>query len=102
MLRAIIRVAAPEAVELISYQIPTFYYLGGLVAFHAAKNHCSFHLMSPSVLNAFRNELKSYDMTKATIHFSVDKPLPTEVVKKIVKARIEENEVRHGRRKKPA
>ena len=66
------------------------------MAFHATENHCSFHLMSPVLLEACKDELKSYDTTKATIHFTADKPLPAELVKKLVLARIEENETRSG------
>jgi uncharacterized protein YdhG (YjbR/CyaY superfamily) len=99
-LRKIIKAAAPKADEIISYRIPTFVYYGPLVGFHATKNHCSFHLMSPSVMNRHKDELKPFDTTTATIHFSPDKPLPVSLVKKLVQARIEENEARHNHRKK--
>jgi uncharacterized protein YdhG (YjbR/CyaY superfamily) len=91
-LRSTIKTIAPKAVEKISYQIPTFNYLGPLVGFAAFKNHCSFYVMSHEVMNMFKEELKSYDTATATIRFSADKPLPELLVKKIVKARIEENE----------
>jgi len=93
-LRKVIRTAAPKAVETISYRIPTYKYHGMLVGFAAFKNHLSFFVMSPSLMEAHRDELKAYETAKATIHFTADKPLPAALVKKLVKARIEENEAR--------
>ena len=97
-LRKMIKAAAPKAEETISYQIPTFKHEGGLVGFAAFKNHCSFFVMSVSVMNAHRDILKTYDTAKSTIHFTADKPLPAALVKKLVKARMAENEA--GRRGK--
>jgi uncharacterized protein YdhG (YjbR/CyaY superfamily) len=91
-LRRTIQAAAPEAEEVISYQVPTFKLGRPVVAFGAAKNHCSLYVMSAAVMDARRDELKGYDTTKGTIHFSAGKPLPTALVKKLVKARIRENE----------
>lgn len=65
-----------------------------LVGFAAFKNHLSFFVMSPSLMDAHKDELKAYDTAKATIRFQADKSLPTALVKKLVKARIEENEAR--------
>jgi len=97
-IRAAIRSAVPrEATEAITYRIPTFKYNGGLVAFAAFSNHCSLFPMSYAVIGAFKKELKGFEVSKGTIRFPVDKPLPTTLVKKIVKARIAENE----RRKRP-
>lgn len=93
-LRKVIKAAAPKATETVSYQIPTFKYHGMLVGFAAFKNHLSFFVMSPFLMDAHRDELKAYDTAKATIRFQADKPLPTALVKKLVKARIEENEAR--------
>ena len=91
--RAMIRSAAPrEATEAISYRVPTFKHKGSLVAFAAFPNHCSFFPMSNSVMEAFQSELRGYHTSKGTIHFPVDKPLPAALVKKLVKARIAENE----------
>jgi len=101
-LRQIIRAAAPEATEVISYQIPTFKHHGPLVAFAAAKDHCGFYVMSPKVMRAHAAELKNYDTATATIRFPADKPLPAVLVEKLVKARIKENEAsvkKPGRRK---
>jgi uncharacterized protein YdhG (YjbR/CyaY superfamily) len=93
-LRKTIREAAPEATETISYGVPTFKHHGGLVGFGAGKSHCSFYVMSPSLMTAHEDELKGYDTSKGTIRFSPDKPLPSSLVKKLVKARIKENEAR--------
>jgi len=91
-IRKMIREASPHAEEGISYQIPTFKYLGPLVGFGASKNHCSFYPMSSSTIKAFKDELKEYDTATGTIRFPHDKPLPARLVKKLVKARMKENE----------
>jgi uncharacterized protein YdhG (YjbR/CyaY superfamily) len=90
-LRRAIREAAPGDEEFISYQIPTYRYHGPLVAFSAAKNHSSFHLMSPSLMQAHRDEIGPSGSTAATIHFTADKPLPVALVKKLVRERVAEN-----------
>jgi uncharacterized protein YdhG (YjbR/CyaY superfamily) len=91
-LRRIIRSAAPKATEGISYQIPTFTYNGPLVSFAAFPNHCGFYLLSPAVMNAHKAELQKYEPSKGTIRFPASKPLPAALVRKLVKARIAENE----------
>ena len=98
-LRKTIKVAAPQAVEKISYRMPMYSCLGMLVGFAAFKNHCSL-FMSPSVLEAHKDLLKRYDTSKGTIRFPVGKPLPATLVKKLVKARIKENEARVKKRKR--
>ena len=91
-LRATIRTAAPEAVELINYGVPMFRFAGkNLVAFAAAKHHCSFYVQSPAVMEAHAEELKGYDTAKGTIRFTPEKRLPGELVQKLVLARIAEN-----------
>jgi uncharacterized protein YdhG (YjbR/CyaY superfamily) len=98
--RAAIRSAVPpEATEAITYGIPTFKYQGSLLAFGAFKNHCSLFPMSMAVIAAFKNELQGFHTSKGTIQFPQDKPLPAALLKKLVKARIAQNEER-GRRKK--
>jgi uncharacterized protein YdhG (YjbR/CyaY superfamily) len=93
--RKTIKAAAPKAIEVISYQIPTFKMDGRpLVGFAAFKTHCSFFPMSSSVIEAYKDELKQYVTSKGTIRFALDKPLPAALVKKLVKARIEENKAR--------
>jgi uncharacterized protein YdhG (YjbR/CyaY superfamily) len=95
--RAAIRSAVPpEATEAISYGIPTFKYKGPLVWFAAFSNHCSL-FPTASVIEAFKNELKGFATSKGTIHFPTDKPLPTALVKKLVKARVVQNESKKRR-----
>lgn len=94
-----IRAAAPEAEEIISYRIPTYKYLGPLVHFAAFKNHCSFYGVSKSIFRLFEKELEPFKIAGTTIHFTPAQPLPATLVKKIVKARIRENEVLQGAKK---
>jgi uncharacterized protein YdhG (YjbR/CyaY superfamily) len=75
-LRKTIRVAAPMATEGISYGIPAFKHRGALVWFAAFKDHFSFFPMSPKVIEEHEEELKSYDLSKGTIRFPTDEPLP--------------------------
>ena len=98
-LRRTIKAAAPKATEDISYGIPVFKHHGMLVGFAAFETHCSFFVMSPSVMKKHARELKSYDTSKGTIRFQTNKPLPTSLVKKLVKARLQENESRLRKRK---
>ena len=93
-LRTTIKSVAPKAQEKISYRMPLYFCLGYLVGFAAFKNHCSFFVMSYRVMGMFKKELKPYRKATATLHFTVEKPLPVSLVKKIVKARIEENEAK--------
>jgi uncharacterized protein YdhG (YjbR/CyaY superfamily) len=91
-LRNTIRAAAPKATEVISYQIPAYKHHGLLVGFAALKDHCTFHIMSTEVTRAYAFELKGYKIGKASIRFAPYKPLPVSLVRKLVKARIAENE----------
>ena len=91
-LRKTIKAAAPKAEECISYGLAAFKLDGKpLVALGATANHCAFYLMSGSTVEAHEDELKKYDTSKGTIRFPADKPLPPGLVKKLVKARMEEN-----------
>jgi len=91
-LRKTIKAAAPKAEECISYQLPAFRLNGMLVGFGATKKHCAFYLMSSTTVEVHKDELKGYDTSKGTIRFQADKPLPVALVRKLVKARIAENE----------
>ncbi|NWG10295.1 DUF1801 domain-containing protein [Candidatus Bathyarchaeota archaeon] len=91
-LRRVIRESAPEAEETISYGIPTFDLNGKhLVHFAAYKNHVGFY-PTPSPIEAFKKELSSFKTSKGTVQFPFDKPIPFDLVKKIVKFRVKENE----------
>jgi uncharacterized protein YdhG (YjbR/CyaY superfamily) len=99
-LRQLIRDTAPMAEEVISYGIPAFKYEGMLVGFGAARNHCGFYVMSPATMIAFQKELEGYDTATATVRFPADKPLPAALIKKLVKARVKENEALTAAKKK--
>jgi uncharacterized protein YdhG (YjbR/CyaY superfamily) len=97
-LRATIGSVVPkDATEAISYGMPSFQYKGGLVAYAAFKEHCSFFPMSGRLVEEFAAELKGYKTSKGTIQFPVDKPLPAGLVKKMVKARIAQNEAKKAK-----
>jgi uncharacterized protein YdhG (YjbR/CyaY superfamily) len=92
-IRAVIRSVAPaEATEALSYGMPAFKYKGSLVGYAAFANHCSFFPMNSSLVDDFADELKAYPTSKGTIRFPIDKPLPAALVKKLVKARVSQNE----------
>jgi uncharacterized protein YdhG (YjbR/CyaY superfamily) len=91
-IRAAIRSAVPaEATETISYRIPAFHYKGVLVWFAAFSDHCSL-FPTASLIETFKSELKGFNTSKGTIQFPTDKPLPAALVKKLVKARVAQNE----------
>ena len=89
-LRRIIRSAAPDAEEKISYRLPAFFLNGPLVYFGASKNHIGFYPTGIGV-EAFKDELTGYVTTKGSIHLLLDKPLPKELIQKIVKFKVAEN-----------
>jgi uncharacterized protein YdhG (YjbR/CyaY superfamily) len=91
-LRAAIQSAVPsEATEIISYRIPAFRHKRVLVWFAAFSNHCSL-FPTAAVIETFRSELKGFSTSKGTIHFPTNKPLPTALIKRLVKARVAQNE----------
>jgi uncharacterized protein YdhG (YjbR/CyaY superfamily) len=93
--RATIRSAAPmEATECISYGMPAFRYKGALVGYAAFKDHCSFFPMSAALIDTMADELKGYRTSKGTLQFPLDKPMTAALVKKMVKARVADNEKR--------
>jgi len=97
-LRKTIRAAAPQATESIGYGMPIFRHQGMLVGFAAFKNHCSFFPMSGSLIAAHRRDLARFETSKGTIRFTPSKPVPAALVKKFVRARIQENEERKRKR----
>lgn len=87
-IRATIRAAAPpETIEIISYGIPAFRYKGVLVWYAAFAKHCSF-FPTAAIIEKFKSELSGYIVSKGTIQFPTDKPLPVALVKKMVRARV--------------
>lgn len=89
-MRATVREAAPDAVEKISYQMPAFALNGILVYFGAFKNHIGF-FPTASGVEAFSKELSAYAVSKGTVRFPLDKPLPLELINKIVRFKVKEN-----------
>jgi uncharacterized protein YdhG (YjbR/CyaY superfamily) len=89
-MRQIIRKVAPEAIEVISYQMPAFKLNGNLVYFAAFKNHIGFY-PTPSGIESFKKELSPYIKGKGSVQFPLDKPIPYDLVEKIVLFRVKEN-----------
>jgi uncharacterized protein YdhG (YjbR/CyaY superfamily) len=98
-LRETIREAAPAATEAISYQMPTFKLHGNLVHFAAFKNHIGFYPV-PSGIRAFAEELAGYIGGKGTVRFPLDRPVPYDLIGRIVKFRVEENLAKSSSKKR--
>jgi uncharacterized protein YdhG (YjbR/CyaY superfamily) len=99
-MREIIRSLVPDVEETISYKIPAFKYKRMLVCFGAAKNHCSFFVMSSTLLKEYEEEIKEFDTSTGTIRFTPEKPIPNDLITRIVMARVAENESKSLRKKK--
>jgi len=97
-LRKTIRAAAPKAEECISYQIPTFKQNGMLVSFGAWESHCAFYPCARPI-ELHRDELKNFEVSKGTIRFQPNKPIPQALVRKMVKERVAQNESKLKRKK---
>jgi len=97
-LRKTIRAAAPKAEECISYQIPTFKQNGMLVSFGAWEKHCAFY-PGARPLELHKDELKNFEVSKGTIRFQPNKPIPQALVRKMVKERVAQNESKLKRKK---
>jgi uncharacterized protein YdhG (YjbR/CyaY superfamily) len=98
-LRKQIKAAAPKAEECISYGVPTYKQNGMLLSFGAAKNHCAFYPGAAPV-EKHKEQLASFDLSKGTIRFQPNKPIPATLVKQIVKERLAENESRAKKKKR--
>jgi uncharacterized protein YdhG (YjbR/CyaY superfamily) len=92
--RQTIRAAAPKATEVISYGIPGYKYHGMLVYFAAFKDHCSLFGVGAALMKEHHKALAPYKKSKGTIQFTVEKPLSLLLVRKLVKARVAQNEAR--------
>lgn len=97
-LRQTIKAAAPQAEEVISYQMPAYKYHGMLVYFAAFKNHIGFY-PAPGGIEAFKKELSAYKGAKGSVQFPLDQPIPFDLISKIVKFRVKENEARISAKK---
>jgi len=104
-LRRTVQAAAPQAEEVISYQMPAFRHHGPLVYYAAFSDHCSFFIGSVRTQRNFAAELKAFAAGKGTVHFTPQQPLPDRLVTRIVEARVAENEAREkakSRKRPPA
>ena len=88
-LRKLVKDIFPEAEEKMSYQMPTYYLKGNLVHFAAYKNHIGFY-PTPAGIDAFKDELSDYKSAKGSVQFPIDKPIPFELIKRIVEFRVSE------------
>jgi len=86
---AIVR-GVPGVQEVISYQIPTYKFKRPFMHFAAFKDHCSLIVIDKTIISRLANELTGFKTTGTTIHFTVEKPLPTELLQKIVELRLQE------------
>jgi len=96
--RATIKAAAPEAGETISYAIPTFTLHGNLVHFAAFKNHIGFY-PTPTGIDEFEQELSVYKQGKGSVQFPLDKPMPLDLITRMVKFRIKKNSEKAAKKK---
>ena len=100
-MRRTIRKAAPESVEAISYGIPTFKLDGrNLVHFAGWKNHIGFY-PTPAAMKAFGKELSRYKGGKGSLQFQLDEPIPFDLIRKIVAARVQEIGLQHKAANRP-
>ncbi len=90
LIRRTIHETAPEATEAISYGMPTFKLHGNLVHFGAFKSHIGFYPM-PSGMEAFKDELAAYKQGKGSVQFPLDKPMPLDLIRRIVEFRVQES-----------
>jgi uncharacterized protein YdhG (YjbR/CyaY superfamily) len=89
-LRSLIKKVAPEAEELISYNMPSFNYYSRLVYYAAFKSHIGFYPMASGIA-AFKNDISKFKWAKGSVQFPIDKPLPVALITKIIRYRIKEN-----------
>lgn len=97
--REVIREAAPQATERISYGMPCFYLNGNLVYFAAAKNHIGFYPTGSGV-EAFKDQFEGYKWSKGAVQFPMNKPIPYDLITRITKFRVEQNLAKGLPRKK--
>lgn len=89
-IRAVIRSEVPQVGERIAYGIPTFTLNGNLVHFAGYERHIGFY-PTPSAMKEFKNEMRAYKMSKGAVQFPLDEPLPEDLIRRMVRFRVEEN-----------
>jgi uncharacterized protein YdhG (YjbR/CyaY superfamily) len=97
-IRAMVREAAPEAQEKISYQMPTFYLHGNLVHFAAFQKHIGFY-PAPTGIQEFKEDLSKYKGAKGSVQFPLKEDPPYDLISRIVKFRVDENIKRAAKKK---
>lgn len=91
-IRQTVKTIAPDAQEVISYGMPAFKYRGRILLYFAGfKKHCSLFPGSKAVIQKFSRELKGYKTSAGTISFTAERPLPSLLLKKIIRIRVQEN-----------
>ncbi len=93
-MRAVVKAAAPEAEEKISYQMPGYFLNGGLIWFGAYQRHIGIYPKTAGMLAL--DELSAYKGTKGSVHFPLDQPMPYELISRIVRVRMDENRKKLG------
>jgi len=96
--RTTIQQAAPEAQETIKYSMPAYVLNGNLVYFAAFKRHIGF-FPTPSAIEAFKDRLAGYQLSKGTVQLPLDRPLPLDLIAEMVRFRVAENKVKRSRKK---
>jgi uncharacterized protein YdhG (YjbR/CyaY superfamily) len=99
-LHQLIKSIVPDAEETFSYQVHCFKHIYMLIGVGTTKEYCSLYTMSSKLVKQIKNELAGYKISGMTLHFSPDKPLPVDIITRIVLARVQENEVLAMMRKK--
>ena|ERR1700742_2745467 len=99
-LHKLIKSIVPGAEETLSYQVHCFKHIYMLVGIGANKKYCSLYTMSSKLVKQIKDELAGCKISGTTLHFNPDEPLPTEIITRIVLARMEENELLAAKRKK--
>jgi uncharacterized protein YdhG (YjbR/CyaY superfamily) len=98
-IRAVIRAAAPDAAETISYQMPTFTLQGNLIHFAAFKNHIGLY-PTPAGTAEFAQELSGYASSKGAVRLPHDQPIPFDLISRMVKFRVQDNLMKAERKAK--
>ena len=100
IIRSIIQQESPDAIELLSYQMPSFKLQGRILVYYAAwKEHIGLYAF-PSSLIRFKKELSGYHTSKATLQFPLEHEIPKNLLKKIIRFRIQEIEAKKKKNKK--
>lgn len=94
ILRKVIKEVAPQALEKISYSMPFYEYKGRLVYFAFYKKHIGLYV-PPPIIDSYKDELKEYKVSKSAVQFPIGQKLPVQIIKKLIKARIEWNSSLH-------